>query len=102
MQTMRYGARHDIPVGRLCGYGGGAPIAAVPAALRDEKEWRMGASGTTRTTTRRVAPWVGLAVSLTIGLGPSASYASRPSRPIIDSASTPLSPGASAHLVVNA
>jgi hypothetical protein len=30
---MRYGARHDIPVGRLCGYGGDAPIAAVPAWL---------------------------------------------------------------------
>jgi hypothetical protein len=38
MQTMRYGARHDIPVGRLCGYGGGAPIAAVPAWLSETSE----------------------------------------------------------------
>jgi hypothetical protein len=37
MQTMRYGARHDIPVGRLCGYGGGAPIAAVPAWLSETR-----------------------------------------------------------------
>ena len=61
----------------------------------------MGASGTTRTTKRPAALWVGLAVSLIIGLGSAASYASRPGA-ITDYASAPLSPGASAHIVVNA
>ncbi len=61
----------------------------------------MGASGTTRTTKRPAALWVGLAVSLMIGLGSAASYASRPGA-IIDYASAPLAPGASAHIVVNA